>query len=197
MVQKQLVLTVVFLLGLLSPVMAGEGDTLQILPRTAWGAISPRPFGYHVPTRITVHHEGTFFDGVKETAEQHIATVQKWGMSEARNWVDIPYHFLIDNKGRIFEGRNVYTIGETNTDYNPEGHLLISLLGNFEEQEVPTAQLEAMINLIVHCCKVYSIDPDTLATHRDQTETLCPGKNLYKFFSEGFVLSEVKKRLEK
>ncbi|MBI2419178.1 MAG: N-acetylmuramoyl-L-alanine amidase [Ignavibacteriales bacterium] len=177
------------------PQIGGQDDSLAILPRSAWGADTPKPFAYHVPNRITVHHEGTFFDGVKETAEAHILKVQKWGMTEARNWIDIPYHFLIDNKGRIFEGRNPYTVGETNTDYNPEGHLLISMLGNFEEQEVPPAQLEALINMIVYACKTYSIDPNTLATHKDQTETLCPGKNLYAYFSNGYVLSEVKKRL--
>ena len=172
-----------------------EGDSLTILPRSSWGADTPKPFAYHVPNRITVHHEGTFFDGVKETAEAHILKVQKWGMTDARNWVDIPYHYLIDNKGRIFEGRNAYTVGETNTDYNPEGHLLISMLGNFEEQEVPAAQLDALVNMIVYACMTYSIDPNTLATHKDQTETLCPGKNLYAYFTSGYVLAEVKKRL--
>ncbi|MCE1187906.1 MAG: peptidoglycan recognition protein family protein [Ignavibacteria bacterium] len=185
----------IYFVFVLSVVLYGQCDSVRILPREAWNALPPKPFKNHVPVRITIHHEGTFFDGVKETAEAHISTVQKWGMSEARNWVDIPYHFLIDNKGRIFEGRNVFTVGETNTDYNPEGHLLISLLGNFEEQELPAAQLESLICLIVDCCKKFSIDPDTIKCHRDFTETLCPGKNLYARYSDGYILSEVKKRL--
>src|SRR5690606_24280021 len=83
----------------------------------------------HVPEKITIHHEGVVFTD-SMNAPEHIKNVQVWGMGKDRNWVDIPYHFLIAPDGTIYEGRNVYTIGETNTEYDPTGHLLISLLGN-------------------------------------------------------------------
>jgi len=49
-------------------------------------------------------------------------------MGKDRNWIDIPYHFLIDPNGNVYEGRNVFTVGETATEYDPTGHLLILVL---------------------------------------------------------------------
>lgn len=170
-------------------------NPVQIQPRTSWEANPPKPFQSHIPEKITIHHEGTFFDGSKETAEQHIKKVQVWGMGPERNWIDIPYHFLIGHDGAVYEGRSVFTVGETNTEYNPSGHLLISLLGNFEEQEVPEKQLFALIDLLVYSCEKFNIPPDSIRSHKDYATTLCPGKNLYKYISSGYIISEVKKVL--
>ena len=117
-------------------------------------------------------------------------------MSEARNWSDIPYHFLIGLDGTIYEGRNVFTTGETATEYDPSGHLLISCIGNFEVQDVPEAQLNSLINLIAYCCKKYDISPDSIASHRDYSKiTVCPGENLYKYVKNDYIKNKVKQLL--
>ncbi|GAB6282300.1 MAG: hypothetical protein STSR0008_10450 [Ignavibacterium sp.] len=168
---------------------------IKIYPRSEWNAIEPKPFPTHNPVRITIHHEGTYFDPKKEDAKTHIRNTQIWGMSEARNWVDIPYHFLIDFDGKIYEGRNVFTKGETATEYNPDGHLLITCLGNFEEQKISKKQLESLINITAYCCAKYNIPPDSIRTHKDYANTLCPGKDLYKYFENGSFIKKVKKKL--
>lgn len=168
---------------------------INILPRTSWLANDPKPFKQHVPERITIHHEGTIFNK-NDDAPKHIKNVQTWGMGKDRSWIDIPYHFLIDPNGNIYEGRNVFTVGETATEYDPTGHLLITCMGNFEEQEVSDEQLNALINLIVYCCIKYQISPETIASHRDYSiQTVCPGKNLYKYLENNFIKSEVKRLL--
>jgi len=170
-------------------------NEVTFIPRSGWNAVDPKPYKAHIPERITIHHEGTIFK-VDDDAPKHIKNVQTWGMGKDRSWTDIPYHFLIDPKGNVYEGRNVFTEGETATDYNPNGHLLISCLGNFEEQEISEEQLSALINLIGYCCKKYQISPETIASHKDYSnQTDCPGKNLYMYLQNGFIKNEVKKIL--
>ncbi|NWF89684.1 MAG: N-acetylmuramoyl-L-alanine amidase [Ignavibacteriaceae bacterium] len=169
---------------------------ISVNSRESWQAAKPKPFTQHVPERITIHHEGTIFEKSGD-APKHIKNVQTWGMGKDRNWTDIPYHFLIDPNGNVYEGRNVFTVGETATEYDPTGHLLITCMGNFEEQEIGEEQLEALINLTAYCCKKYQISPETIASHKDYSkQTVCPGKNLYKFIENGYIQSEVIKRLK-
>lgn len=172
-------------------------NALAVIPRSGWSAAEPLPYKKHVPKRITVHHEGTKLL-ITDDAAQKIKRIQTWGMGPDRKWADIPYHFLIAPDGTIFEGRDVYIVGETNTEYDPTGHLLICCLGNLEVQEVPEKQLNSLIKLIAWCCKKYDLPYETLATHRDHSsQTTCPGKNLYQYFANGYIKERVKKLLKK
>jgi hypothetical protein len=168
---------------------------ITIVPRSGWNATDPKPYKEHVPVKITIHHEGTKLE-MKDDAAKKIMNIQRWGMGPDRNWADIPYHFLIAPDGTIYQGRNVYTAGETATEYDPSGHLLITCLGNLEQQEVPEQQLSSLIKLIAYCCKKYKLPLETLASHRDHsTQTTCPGKNLYQYLQNGYIKKEVKKLL--
>lgn len=168
---------------------------LSIIPRTVWNAAEPKPFARHEPVRITVHHEGTKLL-VTDDAIRKIKGIQTWGMGPDRKWADVPYHFFIAPDGKIYQGRDVYTVGETNTEYNPAGHLLICCLGNYEQDDVPEAQLQSLIKMIAWCSKSYKIPYETLATHRDYSkQTTCPGKNLYQYFTSGYIKKEVRKWL--
>ena len=194
---KNKLLVAAFIVGLLYACTSQKKltavSTLNIIPRAGWTANEPRSYKQHVPVRITVHHEGTRLE-VTDDAAKKIKAIQVWGMGPDRSWVDIPYHFLIAPDGKIYEGRAVTTVGETATEYDPSGHLLITCLGNLEQQEVPSAQLASLIKLIAHACKKYNLPYETITSHRDNsTQTTCPGKNLYKYFENGYVKAEVKK----
>jgi uncharacterized lipoprotein YddW (UPF0748 family) len=169
--------------------------TVAIVPRAGWNAVEPKPFKQQTPVRITIHHEGTYFDSTKDAAK-HLKNIQTWGMGPDRKWVDIPYHFLISPNGTIFEGRNVFTTGETATEYDPTGHLLICLMGNFETQEVPPVQLEALTKLIAWTSKRYNLPVETISSHKDNSaQTDCPGKNLYQYLQNGYIKNRVKQLL--
>lgn len=169
---------------------------VAIVPRSAWNANAPKPFRSQKPVKITIHHEGTIFDSTKNAA-QHIKNVQVWGMGKDRNWADIPYHFLIAPDGTVYEGRNPFTTGETATEYNPQGHLLITCLGNFEQQKPDPRQLDALIRTIAQACKKYNILYQTIASHRDHSkQTSCPGKNLYQYLQSGYIQEQVKALLD-
>jgi uncharacterized lipoprotein YddW (UPF0748 family) len=173
-------------------------NVLAIIPRSGWMANEARPYKQHVPVRITVHHEGGRVLADTADAARRLKNVQVWSMGKDRNWTDIPYHYLVAPDGTVFEGRNVYTVGETNTEYDPSGHLLICFLGNYGEQELSLQSLDVLTKLIACLCKKYSISPETIATHRDHSkQTTCPGKNIYPYFENGYVKKRVNELLQK
>ncbi|MCO6497098.1 MAG: family 10 glycosylhydrolase [Chitinophagaceae bacterium] len=175
-----------------------DPQTLAIIPRSGWNAAEARPYKSQVPKQITVHHEGGRVLLKTDDAALRLKNVQKWCMGPDRNWVDVPYHFLIAPDGTVYEGRNPLTAGETATEYDPTGHLLISFLGNYERQEPDAALMEILARLIAKLCKQYNISPETIATHRDHSVmTTCPGKYLYPYFQDGSVKKRVKEIMKK
>jgi uncharacterized lipoprotein YddW (UPF0748 family) len=171
-------------------------NVLAIIPREGWNAKPAKPYKQHVPVQITVHHEGGRLLSEKDNGAKRVSNIQTWGMGKDRNWTDIPYHFLIAADGTVFEGRNVNTVGETNTEYDPSGHLLICFHGNYEQQELNQNLLDVLTKLIAYCCTRYNISPETIASHRDHSnQTTCPGKNIYKYFENGYIKNKVKELL--
>jgi N-acetylmuramoyl-L-alanine amidase len=193
--------TILFLLSCFLFILYGCSNTKKnakfsnenIAPRSSWNALDAKPYKTHIPIRITVHHEGTKL-AIDADAAKKINAIQRWGMGKEKNWADIPYHFLIAPNGKVFEGRSVFTVGETSTEYDPTGHLLICCLGNLNEDQVPNAQLKALIQTIEYTARKYNIPVDSLATHKDfSTQTTCPGKYLSAYFESGYI----KKALQK
>lgn len=169
----------------------------EIVTRSGWNANEARPYKQHVPVRITIHHEGTRLE-VTDDAARKIRNIQVWGMGKDRNWTDIPYHFLIAPDGKIYEGRDPFTVGETATEYDPTGHLLITCLGNLNQQPLPESQLNSLIDMIAYACKKYNISPETIASHRDySSQTTCPGENLYVHVKSGYIREKVKEKVKK
>jgi hypothetical protein len=148
----------------------------------------------HTPTRITLHHGGVAFLRDKDPA-QYLRNLQSWSRS-TRMWADIPYHYLIDLDGKVYEGRDVMFAGDTNTEYNPSGHALVVVLGNFEEVEPNQAQLDAVTATMTMVARRFNIAPTTIGGHKDHSaQTACPGKTLYPYLQNGYFQREVTKRL--
>lgn len=178
-----------------SPARKATVAAPAIVPRSGWNALEPRPYKEHIPVRITIHHEGTRLEDTADAARK-IMNIQRWGMGKDRNWTDIPYHFLIGRNGTIYEGRDPMTVGETATEYDPTGHLLINCLGNLNQQPLPESQLKSLIDIIAYACQKYNISYETIASHKDySTQTTCPGENLYVHVKSGYIKEEVRRRL--
>jgi len=161
-------------------------DSLVIVKRDQWEANEPVLEMLHqTPQRLTVHHTATparpnLSLGRKlrslQTFSQTRSKLADGRVKEA--WGDIPYHFYIDTAGRIGEGRSIDFVGDTNTAYDPTGHVAIVLEGNFEH-EVPTAaQIRALVSLLTTLAKAYHLAPANIGAHKDFTETACPGANM-------------------
>jgi len=144
----------------------------------------------HTLDRITIHHDGSEFYG---DAVARMRSLQSG--SRNRGWVDIPYHFLIDLEGKIYEGRPLQFVGDTATEYDPTGHALITVMGNYNVQEINQAQLNAVIDLAAWLWYEYSIPPELIKGHRDYAATSCPGTSLYAYLTNGYIVSAVEERL--
>lgn len=165
--------------------------TPKLFSRADWGAVdSIGLVKNHEISRITIHHGGEDFPATKDVVK-YLKNLQSWSRN-TKKWADVPYHWLIAPNGDIYQGRPDSISGDTNTTYNPSGHLLICALGNFEEIEIPEVQYASLIYLTKQKMAEYHVPIDSIRTHLDYAETQCPGKNLYKFFTDG----SFKKRLK-
>jgi hypothetical protein len=168
----------------------------SIVPVAAWGGTPADPALAHrqTITHITLHHQGEPFKPGTDP-QQYLRNLQTWSRG-TKHWLDIPYHYIIDLDGKIYEGRKIDYAGDTNTEYDPTGHALIEVVGNFEEVEPNQQQLDAVVRLMALLAKKYDVTLDHIASHRDfSTQTVCPGANLYRYVQDGYFRHKVALRL--
>lgn len=157
-----------------------------ILSRSEWHAHAPvAEMKTQKIQYLTIHHtavrqkpDRSLVDKLQSLQKfsQHPGTLGNGKPKPA--WPDVPYHFYIDCHGQIAEGRELKYVGDTNTEYDPTGHALIVLEGNFEEEQPTEAQLAALRQTITWLAARYHVPGDRIAGHQDYAGTLCPGKNL-------------------
>ena len=126
----------------------------------------------HMPVRLTLHHTAVSQTAATQgpaRARQHQRYHQSLG------WPDLAYHFLVDRSGLAYEGREVRFRGDTGTEYDPTGHFLVCMEGDFDTQEPTAEQLETAVALFAWASQRYDIDAATLAGHGAYAVTSCPG----------------------
>ena len=170
--------------------------TPQIVPVAQWGG-TPADASRarrHAITHITLHHQGeTFKPGTD--VHQYLRNLQTWSRN-TKGWLDIPYHYVIDLEGHSYAARDIAYAGDTNTDYDPKGHALIEVVGNFEEVEPNQQQLDAVVKLMAMLAARYGVSLDEIRSHRDYSDkTVCPGANLYRYVQEDYFRHKVALRL--
>lgn len=191
----------------LAPTAQAPGLSLNrplLIPHDSW-ALPARTSGFeaHTLQRITLHHEGVFFDGTKGSVKEYLRRVQIWGMRD-RGWEDLPYHLLIDLTGTTYEGRPLWAKGDTNTSYNLTGHALIALVGDYDMQQPNQAQLDSIAAWMAWLVQEYKIPLTEIRGHKDyiprnakgehidgHIKITCPGDNLYVYLQNGYFLREV------
>lgn len=174
-----------------------ERVTLDVIARDAWRADPPGDFyERHRLEKLTVHHQGvTFTDSRKAPAR--LKTMQRYHQGAEKGFKDIAYHFVIDPAGNLYQGRPVWAAGETETDYDPRGHLLVCLLGDFETQTPEPAQIDALVHVLAYASETFDVSPETIEGHRDHAHTTCPGKNLHALIKDGTIAKRVSSLLKK
>ena len=160
--------------------------SVSILTRAEWGANAPTlEMPANMPVRLTVHHTATKPQPDKSLATK-LKSLQRFSqasekLSDGRlkvAWGDIPYHYYIDVSGAVGEGREAKFIGDSNTDYDLNGHLSVVLEGNFEDEPPTPAQIESLVGLLADLSKHYGISWDQIEGHNRYASTACPGKYL-------------------
>ncbi len=166
----------------------------KIMPVAMWGgtpavATPEKPLKSHRISHITLHHQGETFAPGKDV-QAYLRNLQTWSRG-VRGWVDSPYHYVIDLGGKMYAGRDINIPGDTNTAYNPAGHALIEVVGNYENIEPSDTQLEAIAQMMAWVAIKHSIPIEKIASHKDYASTACPGKNLYRYIENGFFRDRV------
>ena len=156
---------------------------IDVVDREDWGAASPRgQFTPHEIERITIHHGGDL-DG--STGPPQFRSWQSW--HHTLGWPDIAYHFIVGRDGNIYEGRPYTAVGDTATEYDPTGHFLIVVEGNFDDSVPTEDQLDTTAQLVAWASLQFDVPVSTVAGHRDHAATLCPGENLHSSIANGSV----------
>jgi N-acetyl-anhydromuramyl-L-alanine amidase AmpD len=165
---------------------------VDVIPRESWDA---RPWleGMQRQTvsHITVHHTAERLNPERDLADK-LQALQRFSQSEATladgrqkvAWADIPYHYFIDVHGMIAEARPIGYCGDTNTAYDPCGHALIVLEGNFEEDEPTPAQIMSLARMTRQLSSRYDVPASRIGGHQDYAPTLCPGAALARIIPQ-------------
>jgi uncharacterized protein YbbC (DUF1343 family) len=159
---------------------------LKVITREDWGWMSgKKTLPEQNITKITLHHSGEFFPEGKNVVD-YLKNLQSWSRTE-KDWMDIPYHYMIDLDGNIYEARPLKYPGDTNTDYDVRGHALICVMGNYEIQKFNKKELKAVIDLTSFLIKKFHVSLDGIEGHKDYALTLCPGEDFYRFIRDNTI----------
>ena len=154
---------------------------IEVVPRSEWGAKEPLPgLVAHEIQEITIHHSD---DTGTATGPDLYRIWQNW--HQHLGWPDLAYHMIIGRDGTVYEGRSLWAVGDTATEYDPTGHLLIVVEGDFDNDDPTAAQLESLAQIVAWASMYF--DVPTLTGHRDHAATTCPGDRLYAEIDNGTI----------
>jgi len=167
---------------------------MKVIAREEWGwDPGEKTLPEQTITKITLHHSGEFFPQGKNVID-YLKHLQSWSRTE-KGWMDIPYHYIIDLDGNIYEARPLKYPGDTNTNYDVRGHALICVIGNYEVQEFNKKGLKAVVDLTSFLVKKFHVSLDSIKGHKDYALTLCPGEDFYRFIRDKTIQNLVAQKL--
>jgi len=171
---------------------ASAADQPDIITRADWGAkAAVGKMKQQKPVAILVHHTGSKGKpnlGISEKMKglqrfsQNAEKLADGRLKPA--WPDVPYHFYIAVDGKVAEGRNINSVGDTNTGYNPMGYIQVVVEGNFDVEQVTEAQKTSLKAVLAWLQDQYAIKPTMVFGHSGKAQTACPGKNLEALLTE-------------
>jgi len=155
---------------------------MQILPRSAWGAVPPkspgRPWAPGGPVDLVVHWVGGAGTiGIRDHADcpVRIRAVQAYEMSQ--EYSDIAYNLVCCPHGAVYEGRGLGVQGAANGPSTNATKPSVCLLLN--QQDSMTSAMQASVLELNR-----TVTPGTLLAHREVNSTACPGPQVYGWILE-------------
>ena len=185
---------------------ADAGTT--VVTRAQWGADESIRKGtptYYAAQKLTVHHTATRNDDTDPAAT--VRAIYAWHVN-GNGWDDIGYQYLVDESGRVYEGRWSGSDGDPAHDASGRvvtgahvggmnsGNVGIALLGTLTDRGPTASARAATEQLLRELTARHGIDPQGASTyvnpvsgatrtlpnipgHRDWEATECPGGSLY------------------
>ena len=187
------------------PFFSGKGGPAAVpapflRTRADWNAAPfrgrPEPLAPQGFTRMTFHHAAGFGAYTEAEALAQVKAIQDFHQN-GRGWSDIGYQFVMDQTGRVYQGRPFLDgatalaavprlalgahVGGANT-----GNIGVCVLGCYHPPEggactdvLSPAARDSLVALFAFLSEAYGPPPTTLLGHRDQSSTSCPGDNNY------------------
>ena len=187
-----------------------------IVTRAQWGAderLRDPTFKYTSTVKIAVVHHTASGNSYWQTGGDTLAAAAKdlraiYAYSVATGYADVPYNFLVDQAGRIYEGRaggvDKAVLSAATGGFNTDT-MSISALGNFQTARPSSALVAGIEKIAAWKLGLFHRDPtgttalisagggtdrwpvgasvtlNNIAGHRDTGATACPGSYLYPY----------------
>jgi hypothetical protein len=180
-----------------------EFSVASVTKKDAQGRTYLWPLQYSKDIKLlVVHHTALLVRGDPRPAVERVRALYKYH-AVTKGWGDVGYHYIIDENGQVYEGRQGGDNVVGGHSYcNNVGTIGIVLMGNFEIEQPTQVQTKSLQSLLKTLADKYHIDPNRsvqfhgktfdapIVRHRDTVSTLCPGYYLAEAFSQ--IVSHVK-----
>jgi hypothetical protein len=172
------------------PLPFGVNVAVPYLSRAAWGAtesyrfrngVEYWPTAFYPVQTLTVHHQGGTVDADPAATVRAIYKIQ----AIDKDWGDIGYQLLIDQQGRVYEGR--YSGPDPSPVYGPNlgpdgrpmmsvgghvkgynaGNIGVCLLGNFQTVQPQAAALASLTRVLTALSWLGALNPVGTTTFID------------------------------
>ena len=124
---------------------------------------------------IILHHMAHKTADIHAVHNYHRSRTYKTSPGKTAYWSGIGYNFFIAFDGTIYEARGLH-VGAHTSGYNNHS-IGIGFQGDFQQQQMPDAQLNAGAALCSKLLQDYSLTEKDIKRHKDLAATSCPGKN--------------------
>ncbi|MCY4224275.1 MAG: N-acetylmuramoyl-L-alanine amidase [Bacteroidetes bacterium] len=199
-----------------SPRSIEGSDNFVIRPpdlyrRAVWGAKpfrgTPIPLNRPTYNYMTLHHTAGFSATTLAEGLEQVFRIQEFHQN-GRGWSDIGYQFLMDQEGRLYQGRP-FLNEESSFDQGPRlvqgahvggantGNIGVSLMGCYHppagggcRDAITLSAIDSLVTTFSFLSERYEVSPDRMRGHRDFNATSCPGDNNYSMISEFMVKIE-------
>ncbi len=168
-------------------------ENLGIRSRQNWGfKSSPKSLEKHTIQKITICQSG-----IDLSMGGDPVTHFNDSQSKSRPSSNISYHFLIDADGHIYEAQPVYLTMQSINGFDPSGHILICVLGNYETNFLNQSQMKALIELTAFLVGEYHVALYNIQSLNAYTTASAAGKNLFQYLDNGTLQARVQEQLPK
>ncbi len=187
-----------------------------IVTRAQWGAdesLRDPGFKYTSTVKVAIVHHTASGNSYWQTGGDTLAAAAQdlraiYAYSVATGYADIPYNFLVDQAGRIYEGRaggvDKAVLSAATGGFNTDT-MSVSALGNYQTARPSSAMVVAIERITAWKLGLFHRDPtgrtalisagggtdrwpvgasvllNNISGHRDTGATACPGSYLYPY----------------
>lgn len=166
---------------------AGEFQASTAVTENTKGEKLRWPLQYSPSVRLlVVHHTAIVVTGDARSGLERMRALYQYHAAN-RGWGDIGYHFIIDERGQIYEGRSGGdSVVGGHVYCNNVGTIGVAMMGNFDREQPTQAQTQSLQWLLKLLGEKYAITMTrdvvfhgkrlpTIVGHRQLVSTDCPG----------------------